>query len=196
MTHLRSLSICSDIHTIFQIDRVLTSCRHLEMLTIHMSLVSGTGRDREFDAWVAENVHRNITVKTLRVRYCRIYDLRLIDYLMNKYPKLETIIVERLPHDTWKTFNSPELVLSMDEITILLSRIEAVPNYAVQCVVSETKAKQMLHILKLWGYIASFGCRHLVDSFTTRELCIRSSHNLITDEVCRLVKIAPELYMS
>ncbi|KAK4509372.1 uncharacterized protein ATC70_007723 [Mucor velutinosus] len=166
------------------------------MLTIHLSLVSGTGRDRDFVAWVAQDVDRNSGLTTLKVRFGKVYDIRLMDYLTHKYPNLETIVVERMPQDVWKTYNTAELVLDMDEIPALLKKMETVHTYALQCIISEIEATQLLPLLKLCGYNACFGRQRAVNSFTTKELHVSSGHAIIASEICGAVKIPATLYMA
>ncbi|KAL9545439.1 hypothetical protein MBANPS3_007146 [Mucor bainieri] len=181
MTRLQSLCITTKFHTISQ---------------INMILLTGTGRDSDFDTWLSRDVDKDLNLTTLKIKFGKIYDSHLIDYLMHKYPGIDTIVVERMPQDAWKTFNSPKLALDLDNLIFLLKKIKVVPRYAVQCLVSKTDAKQVLFALTLFGYKASL-VRHMsVNSFTTEELQVNSSHKMIPSDIYRAVNIPPTLYMT
>ncbi|KAG2191266.1 hypothetical protein INT46_002316, partial [Mucor plumbeus] len=134
--NLTSLTLNSDVHDILKAENILKNCNQIKDLDINLSIGTNITNVEQFNVWIQEDVTRSNTLRSLKIRFSKDRQWHIVDYLVYKYPKIEKIVVERLPVvDSWIRSS---IVLPMDIQTIktVLEKISNVKIYQLECIVA------------------------------------------------------------
>lgn len=156
LENLTSLTLNSDIHDIPKAEDILKNCNQIKELDIHLSIEKDLGNVEQFNTWIRETVTRSNALRSLKIRFSNDDQWRIVDYLMYKYPKIEKIIVERLPVvESW--IRHP-IVLPMDiqTIKIILEKLNKVKLYELECIIAARQVKDITKSLDTDYHIEIF----------------------------------------
>lgn len=156
LKNLNSLTLNSDVHDIQKAENILRNCNQIKELDIHLSIERDIVNAGQFNTWIQETVTKSNALKSLTIRFSNDGQWRIVDYLMYKYPKIEKIVVERLPVvESW--IRSPiVLPMGIQTIKIVLEKLRKVKLYELECIVVARQVEDITKLLDADHHITIF----------------------------------------
>jgi hypothetical protein len=152
---LTKLTLSGPLLTVFNLEDILNGCSHLEELTVNIKLQINILGKIEVDAWSATNVKILDSVKKIFIRReCRC---DLLEYLLFKYPKIETIEIDVL---------LTPLVTARNNLQRILNVIKKIHSSKVKLLFKEQDLADSLK------YIMADGTRFTISDVSSSEFSI------------------------
>ncbi|KAI8640840.1 hypothetical protein BD408DRAFT_419127 [Parasitella parasitica] len=188
---LKSLTFNSYIHDIEDTEDVLKGCNRLQELTVHLPYID---EPQDIRAWMKETVKRNETLKTFKIKIGQDYQAHLLDYFIYKYPKIETIVIEKInTREAWGLSYYTHTI-NIQEVREILGKIRAMPSFILKCLVPQNEIQEIITLLKSDGYNASEG--HYIYKMIETALLQVSSSDAVSSEITSVVRRPPPLHLS
>ncbi|KAL9541484.1 hypothetical protein MBANPS3_009103 [Mucor bainieri] len=172
MAQLQTLTFNSYVHDIKTAESILRNCGHLEQLTIRMVFQDLFRGETDINQWITNNTQQHNTLKALRIRIDRTFNPYFIDYLMYKYPDIESILVEKTNiNEPWGTYWVNPLDIA--SIKSILVKIKRVPSYTLTCKALESEVNDIINTLISNGHAVS----KTYQDIHTSILTVTNSHS-------------------
>ncbi|KAL9542932.1 hypothetical protein MBANPS3_008353 [Mucor bainieri] len=141
-TQLEALTFVSHVHSIRATENILRGCIHLKRLTIHLSTEDPFKYIKDIHQWIDMNTHQCFTLESLKIKFGMTYNPFIVDYLMYKYPRVESIAVEKSNvKEPWGS--CPIKSSGTDSFIDILCQISRVPHYTLNCNVLESEVEDL-----------------------------------------------------
>ncbi|KAL9556517.1 hypothetical protein MBANPS3_001840 [Mucor bainieri] len=152
ITRLHTLTFNSYVHDVKETEAILQKCGHLKQLTIHLAVEDLFNGEADINQWIEINTRQCDQLKQLRIKIDTTYHPHFIDYLMFKYPSIESIVVEKISiREPWGHY--PTTPMDISSIKSVLSKIKRVPKYTLKCKVLGSEEDIIIKSLKSDGYV-------------------------------------------
>ncbi|KAL9548603.1 hypothetical protein MBANPS3_005598 [Mucor bainieri] len=180
MTQLKALTFTSELHSIKEVEAVLANC-------VKYNLFSNTN----FNRWMQMHVRQRDTLKTLKVIVGPIYNPHLIDYLIYKYPNIESIIVDKTDRVTESGVQRFQPPMVLHQIVDVLKKIERVPAYTLKCKVPSEEVNSIPSKLETNGYNVSIVGHYTITAMqsNSNQLSHSDTYLSVAEQLASLVPL-------
>lgn len=166
ITGLQALNFNSYVHDVEDMETILQNCGHIKRLTIRLAVEDLFCGETDIDQWIKINTHQCDTLGELKIRIDKAYNPYFIDYVMYKYPNIESIIVEKIDiKEPWGSY--PVDSMDISSIRSVLDKIQRVPKYTLKCNVCNSEEDDIISFLKSDGYTVYKYDQHCFTSVVT-----------------------------